>query len=685
MAQYTFDAQLKTQIAKNFISDFEAFGKNRVYVGVGQVYDPGSLDPLEHRSVERDIVTRRNISFARRVAPSDVSLMIPRVNWTRGITMAPLDTSDDMSETFNEASGVSAPFYVVTNQDNVYVCLDNGSGDGGLTGSFYEPVGTDTSPITLPDGFKWKFMYTIPGTHIKFKDSSFIPVVSLPYYDGIYNVYNDEKQRQYAVQYEANLDSASGIVDGVGIVSNPATSIFDRGVPNNINNEVEFSRNNTVMITQPNLLSGENYYAGYYIRFLTGDAAGVVRKITASATNGDAQDILTLDSGFSTNRSPNNKDRFEIGVGITITGNGKNAAAFGSLDPEKRLQEVVVYNKGSGYSDATAVIDNDNGSASFPDVLPTLDPLLSQSVGRDPVFELFANTARIQVTIPGNSDSNIEQLVGNDYRDIALWANPKIGAGQTNEGNIAGYLDRSLTRVDIKGTTQSIATLVNARGANANLVPDQKYLYGSTTKEFVEIFNVSPTSTLSASVSVRDMSKPFIRDEKLTLLSTDDKGNFTGTSSTGDYTVVNTFYDDTSLQINKLDWRTTHKLVVDFGGDGQYDPTSLDGGATGSSGSHGIITAVNNTDPEDENTGAVGKRIVLLTDVSNVSGSTLGFVPNETLTYMVGVNPVQGTIESVEGPELDLFSGELLYIKGLTQEISRIVEQTDVFRFTFEF
>jgi hypothetical protein len=42
-------------------------------------------------------------------------------------------------------------------------------------------------------------------------------------------------------------------------------------------------------------------------------------------------------------------------------------------------------------------------------------------------------------------------------------------------------------------------------------------------------------------------------------------------------------------------------------------------------------------------------------------------------------------IESVEGPELDLFSGELLYIKGLTQEVKRVVEQTDLFRFTFEF
>ena len=206
-------------------------------------------------------------------------------------------------------------------------------------------------------------MYTIPGTHIKFKDSSFIPV-TLPYYDGIYNVYNDEKQRQYAVQYEANLDSASGIVDGVGIVSNPATSIFDRGVPNNINNEVEFSRNNTVMITQPNLLSEENYYAGYYIRFLTGDAAGVVRKITASATNGDAQDILTLTLGFLQIVRQTTKTDLRLGL-VSRLQETANAAAFGSLDLEKRLQEVVVYNKGSGYSDATAVIDNDNGSASF--------------------------------------------------------------------------------------------------------------------------------------------------------------------------------------------------------------------------------------------------------------------------------------------------------------------------------
>ena len=76
---------------------------------------------------------------------------------------------------------------------------------------------------------------------------------------------------------------------------------------------------------------------------------------------------------------------------------------------------------------------------------------------------------------------------------------------------------------------------------------------------------------------------------------------------------------------------------------------------------------------------------MLLSDVSNVSGATLSFVPNESFNYVVTETPVSGTIESVEGPELDLFSGQLLYIKGLTQGVRRVTEQTDLFRFTFEF
>jgi hypothetical protein len=686
MSQYTFDAQLKTQIAKNFVSDFQPFGKNKVYLGIGQIDDVETGNPpLEHRSVERDVISRRNISFAKRVTPDDVTLMIPRVNWSSGITMSPLDTADDMSETHDESGSTPSPFYVVTNENNVYVCLANG---GGETGSLDQPIGTDTSAISLPNGYKWKYMYTIPGSHVKFMDSDFIPVVSLPYYDGIFNVYNDERQNQYAVQYEANLDASGGLIDQVAITLNPVTAIFERGVPTNKNNEVEFTKGNTVMITQPNLVNqSDDYYKNYYIRFLTGQAAGVVKKITGSSVNGDAQDILTLESDFETNRIPQNKDRFEIGVGIEISGNGRDAAGFGSLDSSKKLTSVILYNKGSGYSSATANVftGGDSATDAFPSTLPTIVPLISQSVGRDPVFELFSNVARVQVSIQGDDENNVEQLLGNDYRDIVLWANPKVGANQEGAGNFAGYLDRTITRVDVSGTTGSIAALVetaNDQGSNVG----NKYLYGDTTKEFVEISGQpSKTSTLSATVNVLDMSKPFVRGEKVTLLQTDSKGLFTGTSSTGDFTVSNTFFEDTSLQVQKTDWRCTHKLVVDFGVDGSYVPTE-DQGATGGSGSHGAITAVlpysNPNDPDDD---VFGKRVVLLSDVSNVSGATLSFVPNESLNYVVMETPVSGTIESVEGPELDLFSGQLLYIKGLTQGVRRVTEQTDLFRFTFEF
>jgi len=686
MAQYTFDAQLKTQIAKNFVSDFQPFGKNKVFLGIGQINDvPTQNPPLEHRSGERDVITRRNISYAKRISPSDVTLMIPRVDWTSGITMSPLDTADDMSEVHDESNtGTPPPFYVVTNENNVYVCLSNG---GGEVGSLHQPIGTDTSPITLPNGYKWKFMYTIPGSHLKFIDSDYIPALSLPYYKGIYNVYQDERQNQYAVQYEANLDASSGIVDQV-VVSDPTGIVFQRGVPTNKNNEVEFSDGNRVMITQPNIVPSDNdaftnYYKNYYIRFLTGDAAGVVKRIESSTANGDAQDILTLESGFETNRSPRNKDRFEIGVGISISGNGRNAAGFGSLDQNKKIQSVILYDKGTGYSSASATVFTGEGSDTdaFPTEFPTLTPLISQSVGRDPVFELFSNIARIQVSIAGDDENNVEQLLGNDYRDIVLWANPSVGAEQSGAGNKAGYLDRTSTRIDVSGTTGSIQSLTES----TERVAGTKYLYGDTTKEFVEIKDTSQTSRLSATVTAFDMSKPFVRGEKVTLLQTDADGQFTGTSSTGDVEVSNTFYDDTVIEIAKTDWRCTHKLLVDFGFDGMYVPNE-DQGATGSSGSHGNITAVlPYSSPDDPDADVFDKRIILLTDVSNVSGSTLSFVPNENLTYIVNDNPVTGVIESVEGPELDLFSGELLYIKGLTQEIRRVTEQTDLFRFTFEF
>lgn len=68
-----------------------------------------------------------------------------------------------------------ATFYVVTDEYNVYKCLDNNNG----ARSIYKPTGTQLAPIKTLDGYIWKFMYNIPiNLRNKFYTDDFIPVVS---------------------------------------------------------------------------------------------------------------------------------------------------------------------------------------------------------------------------------------------------------------------------------------------------------------------------------------------------------------------------------------------------------------------------------------------------------------------------------------------------------------------------
>ena len=66
-------------------------------------------------------------------------------------------------------------FYVVTDDYNVYKCLDNNNG----AYSKNKPTGTQLEPIKTADGYIWKFMYNIPiNLRNKFYTDEYIPAVS---------------------------------------------------------------------------------------------------------------------------------------------------------------------------------------------------------------------------------------------------------------------------------------------------------------------------------------------------------------------------------------------------------------------------------------------------------------------------------------------------------------------------
>lgn len=69
----------------------------------------------------------------------------------------------------------SALFYVVTDEFNVYKCIDNNLG----ALSTIKPFGTTSDTVSLSDGYIWKFLYTIPiALRTKFLTESYIPVIT---------------------------------------------------------------------------------------------------------------------------------------------------------------------------------------------------------------------------------------------------------------------------------------------------------------------------------------------------------------------------------------------------------------------------------------------------------------------------------------------------------------------------
>ena len=183
----TFDANLKTELAKNFVQQFGPFSNDKFYVAISRISGSGLIS----RTESEELTTRNNTVLAKRVNPQDgAAVLVERNDWTSGTVYDRLNSETDMSL-------VSRPFYAMTNEQNVYICLDNA---GGNTGSSIQPSGTSTDTITLADGYSWKFLFSVPQDKLLFLDENFIPVDTLPTYSRIASAYNDNRQNQYAVQ-----------------------------------------------------------------------------------------------------------------------------------------------------------------------------------------------------------------------------------------------------------------------------------------------------------------------------------------------------------------------------------------------------------------------------------------------------------------------------------------------------
>src|SRR6056300_829688 len=186
---------------EQFVESFSEASPNVYYMGIGRPQawatstrgdsrtqyegtDTTPLTPVDSISQEYHIFD--DLLAAKRVTTSDVSIVIPRRNWTSGTVYdyyrhdyghyVTGSTSSVVTADSGATSLFDATFYVMNSTYDVYKVIDN---NGGVA-STEEPTNTGNTIFeTSSDGYKWKYMYSLSAAQqTNFLSTDFMAVAT---------------------------------------------------------------------------------------------------------------------------------------------------------------------------------------------------------------------------------------------------------------------------------------------------------------------------------------------------------------------------------------------------------------------------------------------------------------------------------------------------------------------------
>jgi hypothetical protein len=203
----------------------DSLSDNQFYMALGRpnAWTPSDASP--DTPYENDYASNtlwENMFAMKKVASTDIIHSSPRNLWVSGTTYIEYDDQDTNIE--------SKVYFVITTNNNVYMCLKAGSG---ASSTDPDATGVQTTGVinhSGSDGYIWKYMYTVPTTDAtKFLTSSFIPVRHIKENPGSGDL---AKANQWSVQSNA-VDGAiynmKITTAGTGYTSAPTLTIAGDG------------------------------------------------------------------------------------------------------------------------------------------------------------------------------------------------------------------------------------------------------------------------------------------------------------------------------------------------------------------------------------------------------------------------------------------------------------------------
>lgn len=163
----------------SFINNVET-SKNTYYLFVGKpdpwlnpagAADDSSNNIISYHAANDSIYSHESsiyhdMVFGKLLQPDNISYMIPRNDWVSGQVYNQYDQY--IFDLYNN------PYYVVTDNNEVYKCIDN---NNGANSTIKPSLTTQSGTFMTGDGYTWKYMYTIDtASDAAFSTSSYIPV-----------------------------------------------------------------------------------------------------------------------------------------------------------------------------------------------------------------------------------------------------------------------------------------------------------------------------------------------------------------------------------------------------------------------------------------------------------------------------------------------------------------------------
>tara|TARA_A100001037_G_scaffold304066_1_gene339733 strand:- start:10432 stop:12234 length:1803 start_codon:yes stop_codon:yes gene_type:complete len=494
--------KFKIHNAEQFIESLSETSATNLYLFIGKVNawsdendPPAPTDSIANTSFDY----WRSMISAKKITSADVSHIIPRINWESNTSYTAHSQSN------NEQSANN--FYVVTDQLNVYKCLQNNVANGTST---IKPTGTGTGLIELGDGYKWKYMYTIsPQDTLKFTTSEYIPVkkvgvlndgsnqytVEQSAVDGAIDVINRTSNGDFLAQFSATPTDSTGVEVRDFVVGEVITgqSSGNKGVVITYSsgaNTLTYFPNANALFTSSEIVVGntsgaqatlsediistykfeQNVFSSVTnttILQLATDAnttsdsvyVGSTLYITNNAGRGEQSVIsaydaalrrVTVQNAFTI--TPNTSSGYTISPTITINGDGSDAKARSIGNSTFGVQDILVTNKGLNYTTASISItaNGSHGTGANADVI--IGPVGGH--GFNAIEELAGNRVMVDSRITGNESGFF--TTDNEFRQVGLVRDP-LQSANANAFFSSDLADQSskITVREVAGTFQA--------------------------------------------------------------------------------------------------------------------------------------------------------------------------------------------------------------------------------------